>query len=134
MRHYDFTRLTLRGPRITLSTRTGTEGPRHDPYSFEEFIWQDEYGSVILHCGLGTDVYVDRDKVDIPDSVPRKEREIAAWADTEFKRLTGFTRKSFERTLARYERAQWRSMTPEQRVTYGACMEADAQLLAYARG
>jgi hypothetical protein len=38
-----------------LKRRTGTEGPRHDPYGYTEYHWTstDKQRSAILHIGLG---------------------------------------------------------------------------------
>ena len=39
----------------SVDIRTGTEGPRHDPYGYEELtVTSERCGTVTLHTGLGT--------------------------------------------------------------------------------
>lgn len=51
-----------------LDMRNGTEGPRHDPYSFIEYIFEGEQ-KVTLHLGLAEWVAVDGKKLGVPDPV-----------------------------------------------------------------
>jgi len=44
---------------MSISTRTGTEGPRHDPYSFTEITVEARGHRVTVHYGLGEWIEVD---------------------------------------------------------------------------
>lgn len=41
-------------PRLRVVRSTGSEGPKHDPYSFEEYQITTPQGKLVLHFGLGT--------------------------------------------------------------------------------
>jgi hypothetical protein len=38
----------------TISMTTGSEGPRHDPYHYEEMTVEGRNGTIVLHSGLVT--------------------------------------------------------------------------------
>jgi hypothetical protein len=46
----------------TLSRRTGSEGPQHDPYSFTEWTVDTNLSTVTLHSGLAQWVEVNGDR------------------------------------------------------------------------
>jgi hypothetical protein len=88
--------------RRTLDYRTGTEGPKHDPYSFDEWTVtkQVQHGPVweyILHTGLGVTLQVYKD-----------EELIQYWTDEEptnlwlhFQNLTGIRVDHLEKVYQR---------------------------------
>lgn len=41
-------------PKLQFEHRTGSEGPRHDPYHYDEWHVTTPKGEVVLHEGLGT--------------------------------------------------------------------------------
>ena len=71
-----------------LEMKNGTEGPRHDPYSFTEFTFEGKQ-VVMLHLGLAEWIQVDGKKLDVPDPVEM------------FKIFTTFSVHQFERAYRR---------------------------------
>lgn len=45
-------RTLISQPGLQIERVTGTEGPRHDPYSYEEWIFDRGHGEVVYHVGL----------------------------------------------------------------------------------
>lgn len=46
--------IAINHPKLRIRVLTGSEGPEHDPYSYEEFHITTPKGTTILHFGLGT--------------------------------------------------------------------------------
>jgi hypothetical protein len=53
--------LIINHPKLKVWQRTGTEGPRHDPYGYEELEARTPEGSIILHSGLMDWLKQDKD-------------------------------------------------------------------------
>lgn len=53
--------LAICDPTLNATVRTGTEGPRHDPYGFKEVTVEVRGVPVTMHCGLG--LWVKHDAV-----------------------------------------------------------------------
>lgn len=73
---------------------TGTEGPRHDPYSYIEYIVTRDGKTTMLHAGLGE--YVTRD-----DGKVIHDTYGTGHARSIFAELTGLTTTQFERAYDR---------------------------------
>lgn len=73
-----------------LAMRGGTEGPRHDPYSFTEYYLDTDAHSITAHMGLGCWLEVDGVKVIPNDPEDGKLVELA------FHILAGFPLDKFE--------------------------------------
>lgn len=81
-----------------LNLRSGSEGPRNDPYHYEEYqINIPNLGDVTVHCGLAQWVEINGetheafgDDYDMPGF------------DAFCKRLTGYSFRQFERFYRRY--------------------------------
>lgn len=93
----------LSHPRLTVERRTGAEGPRNDPYSFEEYDVRTDQATVVLHQGLGCWIQVNG-----------SERE-CFYGDREttesqqaFARASGWTVQQIERIVRRASEAKWR--------------------------
>src|SRR5258706_10384505 len=50
-------------PRLRVERHTGSEGPRHDPYAYEEWRVRMPGHTIVLHSGLGT--WLRADGVDV---------------------------------------------------------------------
>ena len=72
----------------TIEIRTGSEGPRHDPYHFTEVTVEGRAGRVTYHSGLGDWTKLDGDLVD----------DVTGEAKIAFERLTGVTPDVAEQT------------------------------------
>lgn len=46
-------RTMINHPKLNVHFRTGSEGPRHDPYSYEEWTIETPENTVQIHQGLG---------------------------------------------------------------------------------
>lgn len=62
-------------PRLNVYRLTGTEGPRHDPYSYEEYHVENANGKTVLHCGLGVTLTNNGRKVEAPINLNWEARE-----------------------------------------------------------
>lgn len=75
-----------------LATRTGSEGPRHDPYAFTETTVLRKGRKVTVHEGLACWLQLDGEEVSANDDVVVREN---------FKRLTGFSPGQIEKFIHR---------------------------------
>lgn len=101
----------------SVSYRTGNEGPRHDPYHYEEMTVERDGQTVTLHMGLGTYVSHNGQSQHLDD-----RQALAA-----LQRFAGVSYKSLMRALQRKPR-----MTARQRWESEMAEEADHRLLSYA--
>jgi hypothetical protein len=84
---------------MSISTRTGTEGPRHDPYSFTEITVEARGHRVTVHYGLGEWIEVDgtgERLMALPD------------ASCVMEALTGLTLAQAERALRKRDESYYR--------------------------
>lgn len=72
----------LRHPRLTVHKRTGSEGPKHDPYGFVEITATTPRGEIMIHAGLAEYLKVNGVLFDNP----RRE-----WMEEQWESFTGFT-------------------------------------------
>jgi len=83
-------------PKLKVRLRTGSEGPRHDPYSYTELTVVQPHGTTVLHNGLGVWLKSDDHDVKPPSYLGHDEQE--AWLrDTGFRTLTNYTVEQLER-------------------------------------
>ena len=86
----------FKSPRLKAWRRTGSEGPRHDPYAYEEITVETPSGETTLHMGLG--VWLDhnghRIKPDFGNNYEASEKELIT---TIFPKLTGWTMDQINR-------------------------------------
>ncbi len=83
-------------PKLRVDRWAGEEGPRHDPYSYEELHVTTPKGEVVLHQGLGTWMKVDGKTVDQPTGLSYDDYE--RWLrTTKFEEATGLTIKQIDR-------------------------------------
>ena len=87
-------------PRLTVRLKTGTEGPTHDPYSYEELTVITPRGKVVLHEGLSVWLKHNDVKVDQPLNTPYEEYERWIREDV-FKAVTGYSREQIARIARR---------------------------------
>jgi hypothetical protein len=77
--------------RRQLDMRSGSEGPRHDPYGFTELLFTENDTTVRLHMGLGISLTINGH----------------SWDGTygekllKFKELTGMSHTEFDETYSR---------------------------------
>ena len=81
-------------PRLRASRRTGSEGPRHDPYHFEELRVDTPAGSTVLHGGLAEWIKHEGHRMDWYDQDPQKITDV-------FEKLTGYSVEFIERVARR---------------------------------
>jgi hypothetical protein len=81
-------------PQNSIELRSGSEGPAHDPYHFEEVTFTGRNGKTTYHCGLA--MWLEHNGVRIESEVHE------AW-----RRLTGFD--SVERAVNIYRMLPWRN-------------------------
>lgn len=87
----------LKHPRLTVLRRTGSEGPRHDPYAYEETMISGAEYKLMIHEGLGS--YMQLSRLDGSERV--------RWSNTDHADLLlsrivcGYTRKEIERIIAK---------------------------------
>lgn len=92
---------------IEITTHTGSEGPHHDPYAFEEFtVERDNSHAVTVHKGLGTWVKV---------RLGKDERQFVmgdddqSTIDTVFRSVVGMTEGQARRWKRKAEEARYRA-------------------------
>lgn len=73
---------------LTLDLRNGTEGPKHDPYSYSEYIVEKDGVEIVLHLGLTSRLTVQG------ETLAEHDDELCA---EEFETLTGIPMNKFER-------------------------------------
>jgi len=79
-------------PKLKVWVKSGSEGPRHDPYAYEELEVKTPQGHVILHNGLGTWLVNNGVQIEVPPTNSEK------WLRTEaFTKLTGYTTEQLGR-------------------------------------
>lgn len=101
-----------------IARETGSEGPKHDPYSFTEYTMQRLNGTMTLHLGL--DVWLRHD-----GRIHRFETE-AEYVEC-FERFCGISIAAFEKALDRRPR-----MSRKERWEIEQMEAADAAMLRYA--
>lgn len=112
----------LRTPSTTFTTRRGSEGPRHDPYSFVAYtVMRRGEPDVTLHLGLGQSIRCNGIET---------QYATAEEAEVEFERLTTYSAATIESFFHRYERARYRAMTPAERYATMMAEDYDSRLLA----
>ena len=88
----------------TVHVRRGTEGPRHDPYSFTEYTVQRPSGArAVLHVGLGTSATVRW-----PDEYVEQEKFDERRAIRIFERAAGISLRVLERALHEQSQRKYR--------------------------
>lgn len=87
-----------------VAVRNGTEGPRHDPYSFREYTVERPSGAkAVLHVGLGTWA-----KVRWPDEYVEQEKWNEQRAIRIFERVAGVSLHVLEKALEEREARKYR--------------------------
>jgi hypothetical protein len=81
-------------PKLQVWMRTGSEGPRHDPYSYGELTVKTPKHKVMIHEGLACFVVVDGKRSDATRKTYDKFSKVS---DRLLKRWTGYTRKQIGR-------------------------------------
>jgi hypothetical protein len=90
MRHTMFSH-----PRLRVELIRGTEGPRHDPYGYDEYHATTPNGTFILHEGLGTWLKGDGERITAHNDVAESDLR-RTW-----EHLVGFTIAQINRISAR---------------------------------
>ncbi len=103
-----------------IASRTGSEGPQHDPYSYREYECERGGHTLVLHMGLGVWLKLDG-KTYLKEAVTEAD-QVAA-----FEEFCGLSLGHFEKALHRMPR-----MSRKERWDMEQCMAADAALLRYA--
>lgn len=81
-------------PHLKMRMRTGSEGPRHDPYSYTEYTVETPNAEVLLHEGLAVFKEVNGERV----SAKSGDYDAAhAFFDCDLVKHTGFTLAQLER-------------------------------------
>lgn len=95
--------ISINRPKLRVHVKTGSEGPRHDPYAYREVTVKTPRGKTVLHEGLGTwlshngHTFKRR-----PKGMTYEQWE--AWLRTDkFVKLTGHTIQQLERIHRRLE-------------------------------
>lgn len=89
-------RTIISQPNLRIYIETGTEGPRHDPYAFEEFTIERNGHKIMLHSGLGDWMEIEDEKVD------------NVFVNDTFVHFTGHTPDEWRRFIEKLERHRWR--------------------------
>lgn len=103
--------------------RNGTEGPRHDPYSYTEITFVKTDGTeIVYHDGLAQWITVNgvKQPCDYDEHVGL------------FEELTGIAPWRAEVIPDRLEQRRVNRLTAAEQRSYWACKEADQQMLGYA--
>jgi hypothetical protein len=88
----------------SITLRTGTEGPRHDPYGYEEWTWRRAARTVVLHEGLGCWVSFDDRRLSNADLVRASGKADESACRHWFEGITGVPMKTLERVIHRPRR------------------------------
>lgn len=107
-------------------TREGSEGPRHDPYSWSEVHFEKTDGTVVMlrQGGLGySRLYVDGTKV-------KESFGDDNSAEAEFEVLTGMCPYKAQEVPEVLRERRLRRLPRPERLAAEACMHADARMLA----
>lgn len=107
-----------------IYVKRGSEGPRHDPYSYTEvhFTSTDEKTEIVCHLGLAEWLKVNGKKI----------VEQPANVEAEFRLITGMRFDKAERIPEILEHRRRMRMAPKEREQYDMCVEADAAMRRYA--
>lgn len=96
--------------------RTGTEGPRHDPYIFTEVTFVKTDGTEVrYHYGLAQWLEVNGKPIDVPYEE----------MDDKFEELTGMSAGAAERVPDKLQDRYVRTLSKEEQHVYWMCREAD---------
>ena len=121
-----------------VRVRRGTEGPRHDPWSYTEVsVTRLNGDKITMHCGLAVWLKINGEKFnpDIPKTlrwdIAQDEYEAALFA--EFERRAGMSYHRADRFPDFLEERYMRQLSPKDRECYIMVREADAALLRYAQ-
>lgn len=88
----------IKSPSLEVSTQSGTEGPRHDPYHFTEYHATVRGVEVVLHEGLAEWIEVNGRK----PATGRNPRDEFAW-------LVGYTPEQLEMFASRLASSKFRA-------------------------
>lgn len=86
-------------PKLKVVRKTGTEGPREDPYSFEEWYVTTPRNEVTIHLGLGMWATLNEAKV-VLDGFSEQEQS-KFLRESLLRETTGFTWTQLERIALR---------------------------------
>lgn len=84
---------TLSTGRWDFSYKTGSEGPRHDPYGFREFIAKNKRTGDVYTYHVGLDTWLKRGR----ELLSRDEAECGRF----FEEITGFDPEDFDKLYSR---------------------------------
>ena len=90
----------------SIYIKTGTEGPKHDPYGYEEITVEREGVTVMLHSGLDYFVKLNGKKVAVPvsdGSYPDNVRKTYLKIAETFEQYAGITAEVAKRALRKYK-------------------------------
>ena len=110
-----------------VSMTTGSEGPRHDPYSYREICVERNGKVSVIHMGLALWVQSGGEKEHFWED--DGGFKIAA---QRFRDLTGYDPDQWEGFIYRAEHSKVRSMSRADRIQYESMQDYDARLLRYA--
>ena len=109
-----------------ITVRRGVEGPRHDPYSWQEVAFSKTNGQVIrLRAGLGVSLWVDGKLVDAIERVDDLECHLMQV----FKEMTGLSFRDALDMPDRLRERRLRSLPRAEREQIEACEGFDRQML-----
>lgn len=93
--------LLINHPRLIVHRRTGEEGPRHDPYHFEELSVTTPSGKTIIRSGIGVKLTHNGQEVHAPFNIGSWEKREAWLLSEGFTNLAGISQKAIARITRR---------------------------------
>lgn len=81
-------------PRLKVRKSTGSEGPRHDPYHYDELTIKTPQGEFVAHLGLAVYVQENGEKI---SAAGNDYEQAFKWQDSYLVKWTGYTNKQLER-------------------------------------
>lgn len=92
----------------TITHRDGCEGPKHDPYSYDEYTLHTRLGTVTLHLGLAEYVIIELNDALKGVKLPLYHSEDRGIADETLRRLGFLPVKKIVKTYRRIKDANLR--------------------------
>lgn len=93
-------------PKLSVSVVRGTEGPSHDPYSYEETTIKVPGSKIVIHAGLAEFIKLNGET--FPISVHKRERFGEA-IDVLLRAKVGYSRVQLERIARKKRQARTRA-------------------------
>jgi len=89
--------------RTHLSRDTGSEGPKHDPYSYTRITFERGSRIITMHNGLGQFIILNGVRIDPPDYVRMCKKCTNRWLEHMWQKYTDLTVAQTERALHKIE-------------------------------